>query len=331
MTQKLKLTLACWEYDRTRALADGSVQADGIELNCLNLHVEETFFRMLRNREFDVAEMSLSSYTVSAARGNSPFIAIPVFPSRFFRHSSIYVSAKSGIREPKDLIGKRIGVPEYQMTAPVWIRGILQDEYGVDPSSPEYFSGGEEEPGRDEKIKIDLPAKFRLRSIGAEKILTQMIADGEIDALQTARMPSTFMTRPGTVKRLFENYVEVEKAYFRKTKIFPIMHTVVIRRDVYEANRWIAQSLCKAFAEAQRRVYANLYTTSALTTMLPWQVAHVEEARQELGDDWWAYGFEANRHVLDTFLRYHHEQGLSKTRLKPEDLFAPESLESFKI
>ncbi|MFM9967086.1 MAG: ABC transporter substrate-binding protein [Burkholderiales bacterium] len=328
---KLKLTLACWEYDRTRALADGSVQADGIELNCLNLHVEETFFRMLRNREFDVAEMSLSSYTVSAARGNSPFIAIPIFPSRYFRHSSIYVSAKANIREPKDLIGKRIGVPEYQMTAPVWIRGILQDEYGVDPTSPEYFSGGEEEPGREEKLKLDLPAKIRLSGIGPHKILTQMIADGELDALQTARMPSTFLTRPGTVRRLFENYVDVEKAYYRKTRIFPIMHTVVLRRDTYEANRWIAQSLCKAFTEAQRRVYENLYTTSAHTTMLPWQVAHVEEARRELGDDWWAYGFEANRHVLDTFLRYHHEQGLSKSRLKPEELFAPESLESFKI
>ena len=158
-----------------------------------------------------------------------------------------------------------------------------------------------------------------------------MIADGELDALQTARMPSTYLTRPGTVRRLFEDYVEVEKAYFRRTKIFPIMHTVVLRRDVYEANRWIARSLCKAFAEAQRRVYENLYTTSALTTMLPWQVAHVEEARRELGDDWWAYGFESNRHVLDTFLRYHHEQGLSKARMKPEDLFAPEALESFKI
>ncbi len=328
---KLRLTLACWEYDRTRALADGSVQPEGIDLECLNLHVEETFFRMARYREFEVSEMSLSSYTVTAARGNSPFIAIPVFPSRFFRHGCIFVSAKSGIREPKDLIGKRIGVPEYQMTAPVWIRGILQDEYGVDAASPEYFTGGEEEPGRDEKIAIELPAKFRVSNIGPKKILAQMIADGELDAFQTARIPTTFHSRPGTVKRLFEDYVEVEKAYFRKTKIFPIMHTVVIRRDVYEANRWIARSLCKAFAEAQRRVYENLSTTSAHTSMLPWQMAHVEEARRELGDDWWSYGFEPNRHVLDTFLRYHHEQGLSKTRMKPEDLFAPETLESFKI
>ena len=233
---KLRLTLAIWEYDRTRALADGSVRPEGIDLECLNLHVEETFFRMARHREFEVSEMSLSSYTVMAARGNAPFVAIPVFPSRFFRHGCIFVSAKSGIREPRDLIGKRIGVPEYQMTAPVWIRGILQDEYGVDVSSPEYLTGGEEEPGREEKIKLDLPAKFRLRDIGPEKTLTRMIATGEIDALHTARIPSTFMSQPADVKRLFENYVDVEKAYFRKTKIFPIMHTVVLRRDVYEAK-----------------------------------------------------------------------------------------------
>ena len=328
---KLRLTLACWDYDRTRALADGSVRPDGIDLNVLNLHVEETFFRMLRNREFDAAEMSLSSYCVALAGDNPPFVAIPVFPSRFFRHSCIFVSAKSGIREPKDLAGKRVGVPEYQMTAAVWIRGILQDEYGVDVASPEYWTGGEEEPGRDEKLRIELTSNTRLRQIGPGKTLAQMIADGEIDALHTARIPSTFTTRPGTVKRLFENYVEVEKAYYRKTKIFPIMHTVVLRRDLYEANRWIARSLLKAFAKAQRIVYENLYTTSALTTMLPWQIAQVEELRRELGDEWWPYGFEANRHVLDTFLRYHHNQGLSKRRLRPEDLFAPETLEAFKI
>ncbi len=246
-----------------------------------------------------------------------------MFPSRFFRHSCIFVSAKSGIREPKDLAGKKIGVPEYQMTAPVWIRGILQDEYGVDPAGPEYWTGGEEEPGRDEKLELELPAKFRLKSIGPKQTLAQMISDGELDAMHTARTPSSFYTRPGTVRRLFENYVEVEKAYYRKTKIFPIMHTVVIRRELYEKNRWIAQSLYKAFVQAQRRTYETLDTTMALTTMLPWQAAHVEEARRELGEDWWPYGFEPNRRVLETFLRYHHQQGLSKRRLKAEELFAP--------
>jgi 4,5-dihydroxyphthalate decarboxylase len=331
---KLRLTLACWEYDRTRALADGSVQPEGIELNYLNLHVEETFFRMLRHREFDVAEMSLSSYAMSMSRDDpqfAHFVAIPVFPSRFFRQSCIFVSEKSGIGKPGDLVGKRVATPEYQMTAPVWIRGILQDEYGVAPDSVEYWTGGEEEVGRDEKIALDLPARFKVRRIGPTQTLSQMLADGEVDAMHTARIPSTFRTRPGTVRRLFDDYVQVERDYYRRTRIFPIMHTVVVRRDVYRANPWIAVSLTKAFAEAKRRVYDNLITTSALTTMLPWQIAHVEDARRELGEDWWPYGFASNRDVLDTFLRYHYEQGLSKRRLQPEELFAPETLEAFKI
>ncbi|KRB40999.1 MAG: ABC transporter substrate-binding protein [Pseudomonadota bacterium] len=328
---KLRLSLACWDYDRTRALADGRVQPDGIDLNYLSLPVEETFFRMLRHREFDVAELSLSSYSVSVARGDSPFVAIPVFPSRFFRHSCIFVSAKSGIREPKDLVGKRIGVPEYQMTAPVWIRGILQDEYGVDPSSVEYLSGGEEEPGREEKLKLDLPPRIKLRPIGPDQTLSKMLADGEIDALYTARAPSTFYSRPDDVRRLFPNFVEEERAYFRKTNIFPIMHVIAIRREVYEANRWIARSLLKAFEASQRVTYDDLMITAALKTMLPWQIASVEDTIREMGPNWWSYGFEPNRAVLDTFLRHHHEQGLSARQLTPEELFAPETFEAFRI
>jgi 4,5-dihydroxyphthalate decarboxylase len=329
--RKVELSLACWDYDRTRALADGRVRPDGIDLNYLSLPVEETFFRMLRHQEFDAAELSLSSYSVSLGRGNSPFIAIPVFPSRFFRHSCIFVSAKSGIRSPQDLVGKRIGVPEYQMTAPTWIRGILQDEYGIDPASVTYCTGGEEEPGRDEKLKLNLPAKFRIEPIPADKTLAQMLADGEIDALHTARTPSTFYSRPNDVKRLFENYVEVEQAYHAKTGIFPIMHVVAIKRSVYEARPWVAGALYKAFVEAQKITYADLLETAALKTMLPWQIPAVEDAIRRLGPDWWSYGLEPNRAVLDTFLRYHHEQGLSPRRLTPEELFAPETLEGFKI
>jgi 4,5-dihydroxyphthalate decarboxylase len=328
---RLRLTLACWDYDRTRALADGRVSPEGIDLNMLPLHVEETFFRMLRNREFDVAEMSLSSYCVSLMRDDPAFVALPVFPSRFFRHSCVFVSAKSGIREPKDLIGKRVGVPEYQMTAPVWIRGILADEYGVDPAAVTYFTGGEEEPGRDEKLKLNLPERFKVVPIGPDQTLSAMLAAGEIDALHTARTPSTFYSRPDDVKRLFPDFVEVEKAYFRRTNLFPIMHVIAIRRSVYEANRWIAQSLYKAFCEAQRITYDNLAVTSAMTSMLPWQVAAVEEARRELGADWWPYGVAPNRAVLDTFLRYHHEQGLSARRLQTDELFAPDTFEAFKI
>ena len=329
--KKLSLTLACWDYDRTRALVDGSVRPDGIELNYLALPVEETFFRMMRNREFDCSEMSLSSYCASLHSENPPFIAIPVFPSRFFRHSCIFVSAKSGIRKPEDLKGRRVGVPEYQMTAPVWIRGILADDHGVKATDVEHFSGGEEEPGRIEKLKIKLPEKIRLKSIKENQTLSVMLADGEIDALVTARAPSTFYSRPNDVKRLFPDYVETEKAYYRRTKIFPIMHTVVIRRDVYAKNPWVAQSLFKAFNAAKAKALAMYNQTAALAAMLPWLTAHVEEARREIGEDWWPYGLEPNRHVLETFLRYHHEQGLSPRKLSPDELFAKETLEAFKI
>lgn len=328
---RLALTFGCWNYDRTRALADGGVVPDGIDLNYLDMPVEETFFRMLRHQEFDVAELSLSSYTVSLFREPQPFVAIPVFPSRFFRHSCIYVNAASGIRMAKDLIGRRIGNPEYQMTAPVWIRGILADHYGVPVDSVTYVTGGEETPGRSEKLKLDLPPSIRVERIGPGQTLSQMLRDGEIDALYTARAPSSFRTGDNRVVRLFPNYREIERDYYRNTGIFPIMHTIALRRDVYEANRWIAQSLQKAFIEAQARTYADLKESAALKAMLPWLNHHVEEAIAEMGEDYWPYGFERNRATLDTFLRYHHEQGLSKRRLAPEDLFAPESLEAFRI
>jgi 4,5-dihydroxyphthalate decarboxylase len=328
---RLRLSLACWDYDRTRALMDGTVTAEGIELLYLNQPVEETFFRMLRFREYDISEMSLSSYVASLGKENPPFIAIPAFPSRFFRHSCIFVSAKSGIRKPEDLKGKRVGVPEYQMTAPVWIRGILSDDYGVKVTDVEHFSGGEEEPGRDEKLKLDLPPEIRLRPIPGDKTLSRMLADGELDALVTARAPSTFHREPQNVKRLFPNYVEVEKAYYRRTRIFPTMHTVVIRRDVYEKNRWVAQTLYKAFMAAKEKAYALYNQTAALPVMIPWLLAEAEETRREMGADWWPYGVEPNRTTLETFLRYHHEQGLSKRRFQPEELFAPETLTSFKV
>jgi 4,5-dihydroxyphthalate decarboxylase len=328
---RLRMTLACWDYDRTRALADGTVRPEGIDLVYLAQPVEETFFRMLRQREFDCAEMSVSSYVLSLGRDDRPFVAIPAFPSRFFRHSSIFVSARSGITRPHDLAGKRIGSPEYQMTAPVWIRGILSDEYGVKVTDAQYFTGGEEEPGRTEKLALDLPPTIRVARIGPDQTLARMLADGELDALYTARAPSTFYSRPNEIRRLFPDYVAAERDYFVRTRIFPIMHTVVIRRDVYERHRWCARELYKAFALAQRKTYRDLAETAAHKAMLPWLTAHVEDAQRTLGADWWAYGLEPNRHVLEAFLRYHHEQGLSKRRLAPEELFAPETLEAFKV
>jgi 4,5-dihydroxyphthalate decarboxylase len=328
---KLRLSLACWNYDRTRGLLEGRIPVDGIDLTYLNLPVEETFFRMLRHHEFDAAEMSLSSYVLSLFSDSPPFIAIPIFPSRFFRHSCIYINRNSKISEPKDLIGKKVGTPEYQMTAPVWIRGVLSDEYGVPVNSVQYFNGGEEEPGRSEKLKLSLPPGIKLQPISETKTLSGMLDSGEIDALYTARMPSTFTHGSGSVKRLFEDYPVVEREYYQRTKIFPIMHTVVIRRDVYEKYPWVARSLYKAFVLAQREVYQELYQTAALKFMLPWLIRHVEDTRELMGQDFWPYGFEANIFPLNTFLRYSFEQGLAKRLLKAEDIFATESLESFKI
>lgn len=328
---KLRLSLGCWDYDRTRALMDETIRPDGIDLVYLNMSVEETFFRMLRHREFDVAEMSLSSYLISCFYEPRPFVAIPVFPSRVFRHSAIFVNADAGIKRPEDLIGKRIGCPEYQMTAPVWIRGTLADEYGVPVDSVTYYQGGLEQTGRNEKLKLDLPANIDVRPIGPNQTLSAMLRDGEIDALQTARKPSTYQGPGGPVRRLFENFVDEEQAYFRKTGIFPIMHTVVIRREVYEEHPWVAQTLYKAFCEAHRKSYQDLEETAALKTMLPWLTAHLEETRREMGKDFWPNGLEHNRETIDTFLRYHHEQGLSRRRLRVEDVFAPEAVEAFKI
>jgi 4,5-dihydroxyphthalate decarboxylase len=328
---KVRMTLACWNYDRTRALLDGTVSPDGIDLTYLNLPVEETFFRMLRHREFDAAEMSLSSYVVSLFKPEPPFVAIPVFPSRAFRHSCVFVNAACGITRPQDLVGRRVGTPEYQMTAGVWIRGILADEFGVPPASVAYFTGGEEEPGRPEKLALDLPPEFRVQRIGPGQTLSSMLAAGEIDALYTARTPSSFRAHDAKVRRLFDDFVAVERDYYRRTHIFPIMHTVVIRRDVYERHPWVAQSLFKAFGAAQRETYADFDQTAAYKAMLPWLIAHVEDARREMGGDFWPYGLEPNRHVLATFLRYAVDQGLAKRALQPDELFVKETLEGFKI
>jgi 4,5-dihydroxyphthalate decarboxylase len=274
--------------------------------------------------------MSLSSYTLSMFAERPPFVAIPVFPSRMFRHNGIFVNIESGIREPKDLEGKRVGTPEYQLTAPVWQRGILSDDYNVPVSSMTHFHGGLEEPGREEKVPFKLPPSINLQPIPAGKTLAQMLESGEIDVLIGPRVPSTF--KPGgKVRRLFDNYSAVEREYFQRTKIFPIMHVVVIRREIYEENPWLAQSLYKAFVQSQRLCYRDLRETAALKYMLPWLIEHVEETEKTMGPDFWPYGFDTNVHTLTTFLRYSYEQGLSKRLLSPRELFAPETLESFKI
>ena len=328
---KIHLTLSCWEYDRTRALQEGRVQVEGVDLTYLPLHVEETFWRMLRYQDFDAAELSMNSYLMTRDKGSPRFIAIPVFPSRFFRHSFIYINTDSGIEGPGDLAGKKVGVPEYQITAAVWVRGLLQHEYGVPPAKMKWFTGGAEDPGRQEKLRPDLPKEIDIRWIGPDRTLSAMLEQGELDALICAHIPSPFLRRSPKVRRLFPNFRELEKDYYRRTKIFPIMHTVALREEVYEKNPWVAQSLCKAFSEAKKLCEETMYKYSALKYMLAWSIAEMEEERDLFGNDPWPYGLGANRHVLETLVQYSYEQGLIKKRVDIESLFAPNTLDDFKV
>jgi 4,5-dihydroxyphthalate decarboxylase len=324
----LSLTLACANYDRTLPLAVGDVRPAGIDLTYLRMPVEETFWRMTRYLEFDAAEMSMSSYLIRRARGDDAMVAIPVFTSRFFRHSCVFVHARSGIRRPQDLKGKRVGVPEYQITANVWIRGFLADDYGVAPSDIHWFQGGLEQPGRIEKLDIAIPG-VELTPIGPHQTLSQMLAAGEIDAAFGARTPSTF--DGVNVVRLFPDYRRIEREYFQRTGIFPIMHTIVIRKDVLQRAPWAARSLFEAFVEAKRLWSLEMNQTAALAVMLPWMVAELEETRAVLGDDYWPYGLESNRRALDALVRYSFEQGLAARLLQVDELFAPSTLDAYRI
>ncbi len=328
---KIHLTLACWDYDRTRALQDGRVQVEGVDLTFLPLRVEETFWRMLRYQDFDAAELSMGSYLMARDNGSPRLIALPIFPSRAFRHSCIYINTESGIREPKDLAGKRVGVPEYQITMAVWVRGILHHEYGVKPEQMKWFTGGEENPGREDKVQTDLPSNIDIRSIAPDQTLSSMLDRGEIDAVISAHMPSPFVRRSPRVRRLIPNFREVEMDYFRRTQIFPIMHAVALREEFYERHPWVAQSLCKAFTESKRICQESMYEFSALKYMLAWSIAEMEEERDLFGNNPWPYGLGANRHVLDTLIQYSYEQGLIKTRLDTEGIFAPNTLNDFKV
>ncbi|MFZ5850468.1 MAG: ABC transporter substrate-binding protein [Actinomycetota bacterium] len=324
---RLTLSLACGDYDRTRALEEGRVRPDGIDLVYLRLPVEETFFRMMRYQEFDVAELSLSSYVISLQRDPPPFVALPVFTSRSFRHGSWYVNAGAGIGRPEDLQGKVVGTPEFQLTAGVWARGILAEQHGVAVDSVTYRTGGQEEPGRVEKVPLHLPPSIVVAAVPPGRTLSGMLVEGEIDALCTPRIPGPFAAGDARVRRLFADVVGAERAYFAATGIFPIMHVVVVRRDVYHRHPWVAQSLYQAFLRAKEEARVRLYDSSVLPVMLPWLVHQVEEAEQVLGRDFWSYGLEGNRETLATFLRYHYEQGLSARLRSPDELFAPESVE----
>jgi 4,5-dihydroxyphthalate decarboxylase len=331
LSLRVPLTLACWDYDRTLPLAQGDVRPAGVDLTYLNLPVEETFFRMARFREFDAAELSLSSYVISLG-DDAPFVAIPVFPSRAFRHNGVYVHAASGITEPADLAGRLVGVPEYQLTAAVWIRGILAERHGLPVASVRYRTGGLHQPGRTDKITHSAPPGVEIAPIPPGQTLAGMLAEGGIDALYSPRTPRPFAVGDPRVARLFADPRATEEQYYAATRIFPIMHVIVLRRDVYERRRWLARSLQAAFEEARALTVARMAETAATRYLVPWLYADLERTQQVMGTDFWTYGLTAdNEHTLRTFLRYSHEQGLASRRFEPAELFAPETLESHRV
>ncbi len=330
---KLKLTFACDDYYHTRALADGRVAVEGADLTYLKCFPAETFPRMLRTQEFDACEMGLKFFISSLDLDDPPLVAVPVFPARNFRHSAIYVSAKSGITEPKDLIGKKIGEPfAYGHDAAIWARGIMADEYGVPIDSPTYYAGALDATRGRDFAPFPPPPFMKVVKLQPGQSLDGMLVSGEIDALYSAIAPPSFADRSGRVRRLFPDYERVERDYFRKTGIHPLVHLVALRREFYEANRWVAQNLYQTLKRAKDVCYRELDFQEANMHRhypTPWLTQHQEENRALLGDDPYPYGIEANRKTLEAFLRYHHEQGLAKRRRDVEELFVPEARVEF--
>jgi 4,5-dihydroxyphthalate decarboxylase len=325
--KKLVLSMSCCNYDRTAALFDGRVQVEGVDLVSSQLEPEESFHRAFKFEEFDISEISLSSHTMMTSRGANAYVAIPAFVSRLFRHSGIYIRTDRGIKSPADLAGKKVGLPEYQITANVWIRGILQDDYGLDPASVHWRRGGVEEAGREERAALSLPSDVDLQQVPEGKTLSGMLAAGELDAVISARAPSCFLRGDKGVDRMFPNYPEVESEYFKRTRIFPTMHVIGIRKELAQQHPWLAVNVFKAFIRAKELALHEMGQIGHLFHSLPWGVAAYEQAKKELGADYWSYGFAPNRHVLETFTRYHHEQGLSSRLVDPAELFVPASRE----
>jgi 4,5-dihydroxyphthalate decarboxylase len=319
----LPLTLACWDYDRSRPLMDGRVRPDGIDLSVKVLRPRETFQRMLDRQEFHVSELSLASYAALKARGDCPFVAVPVALSKIFRHSCIYVRAGAGIARPEDLKGKRVGTSQYSSTGLVFLRGMLQHDYGVKAEDMHWFMGGLNTFVEQPLIRLNLPKQIKLDFLSGGETLEKMFAAGKLDALLSLYIPSLFLEGSPCIARLFPNYRQVEQDYYARTGIFPIMHTVVVREDVHRQHPWVAASIYKAFRAARDLAVDGLYDTDALRLSLPWLLSHVEETWQVFGKDFWAYGLEANRPTWAAVGQYVYEQGLAPRPLAPEELFVP--------
>jgi 4,5-dihydroxyphthalate decarboxylase len=326
----LQLTIACGDYDRTHPLIDGSVRPEGIELNWLTLPHLEIWIRMLNYYDFDASEISLASFTIARSLGK-PLTAIPVFPARAFRHSYIFINTKSGIREPKDLMGKRMGLGEFQQTATVWMRGMLQHEYGVLPTDIHWRSGGQEEPGRDERTPLKPIPGLDLQPIGKEQTLVGMLRDGELDALFTARGPSSFLRGEPHIARLFPDTRAAEQAYYKKTRMFPLMHLVGIRKELVAQYPWLPTSVYKAFCEAKALAMVDLLDVNALMVTLPWLIAETQETMGLMGKDFWAYGIHENMREIEALTQYVFEQGLIDRKVKVEELFHPSMFEISRV
>ena len=320
----LKLTLACWDYDRTRPLIDGRVKPEGIDLDVKIMRPREMFPRMLEKKEFKVSELSLGSYVTLKGRGSCPFVAVPIALSKIFRHSCIYVRTDAGIKTPQDLRGKRVGTTQLGSTGTVFMNGMMQHEYGVALEDIHWFIGGLDSPTSRPVIALNLPEKVKVDFLPSNQTLEGMLEAGQLDALFALYIPSIFQKGSPRIARLFPNYSELERDYYRRTRIFPIMHTVVMREDVYRQNPWVAGSIYKAFCEARDLAVDGLYDTDALRLSLPWLISHLEETWRVLGKDFWAYGLEPNRPALEAIGQYVYEQGFSPRAVSPDELFVPD-------
>jgi 4,5-dihydroxyphthalate decarboxylase len=327
----LRLSVAIGPYDRMRPLVDGEVRIDGVDPQFMLLEPEEIFFRAMRHEAFDICELSLSSYSLRVARGDSPYVAVPVFPSRAFRHTCVVVRTDRGIARPADLKGKRIGIPEYQLTANVWARAILEEDHGVRPRDITWVRGGYETPGRIEKLAVTLPDGVVVEDAPAGATISGMLAAGELDGVMGPRAPSCFERGDPTIRWLFEDPTAAATAWFERTRIFPVMHVLGIRRALVERHPFLVGAVMKAFGASKRIALEKLTDTSATKVTLPFVEESLRRARQLMGEDFFSYGLAPNRHVFEYFLRHHHAQGLSSRLLAPEELFHPASLEAHKV
>jgi 4,5-dihydroxyphthalate decarboxylase len=314
MSKQVHLTLACGDYEIIRALKEGTVKPDGIELTVLtDMTSDIRHWRMIRNHEFDVAELSMSNYLMAKYMG-LPFAAISVFLHRRFRHGFIFLNATKNIRKPTDLIGKKVGLRNFQATANLWIRGILEHEYQVPHRSIQWFKQDEEE------VEWSPPSGLNIQRVAAEKNVEKMLVEGELDALIHPELIQPILNKDRRVTRLLPAYRELEIDYLKRTGIFPIMHTTAIKQEVVEKYPWVPINLMQAFEESKKAAYKRMENPRIIP--LAWFRHFLEEQDEILGPDPWVYGLgDSNRQNLETLMQYSQEQGLLGRKMSLDELF----------